>query len=158
MAIQCKTRVIIWFWIQIACTFYFSNAYSFIHTLFTLTARLFRSGTKCAMLLPANFRPKNTHVAVRIEKPPHAGRQLWRVIDEMQCALSISSLHTLRIQHISLRYNRITDVGAERIATTLGTPTACNTKLLSLNLNGNNITDRGATHLANVGEMSIFFS
>ena len=55
-----------------------------------------------------------------------------------------------RIQHLSLRYNGITDVGAERIGSALGSLAQQNQKLLSLNLAGNKIGDVGASHIANV--------
>ena len=54
------------------------------------------------------------------------------------------------MQHLSLRYNKITDTGAELLGKALGTPQKQNMRLLSLNLNGNQITDTGATHLADV--------
>ena len=49
-----------------------------------------------------------------------------------------------------MRYNQITDKGAELIGVELGTPQQANLKLLSLNLNGNSITDVGVAHLAKV--------
>ncbi|CAG5127403.1 unnamed protein product, partial [Candidula unifasciata] len=52
------------------------------------------------------------------------------------------------IQNLSLRHCRITDHGAAKIGTALGTETSTNRKLLSLNLSGNLITDDGAEHLA----------
>jgi len=55
-----------------------------------------------------------------------------------------------RVQHLSLRYSGITDVGAERIGSALGNLTRQNEKLLSLNLAGNKISDTGAGHLADV--------
>jgi len=55
-----------------------------------------------------------------------------------------------RVQHLSLRYNGITDVGAEHIGSALGNVTQQNQKLLSLNLTGNKIGDAGARHLADV--------
>ena len=55
-----------------------------------------------------------------------------------------------RVQHLSLRYNRISDVGAESLGKTLGSAQKQNTRLISLNLNGNRITDTGAGHLAQV--------
>jgi len=53
-----------------------------------------------------------------------------------------------RVQHLSLRYNGITDVGAEHIGSALGTAVRQNQKLSSLNLAGNKIGDVGATHIA----------
>ena len=55
-----------------------------------------------------------------------------------------------RVQQLSLRYNGITDVGAQRIGSALGDVTQQNQKLLSLNLAGNKIADVGAHHLAEV--------
>ena len=55
-----------------------------------------------------------------------------------------------RVQYLSLRYNNITDKGAELLGVALGTPQLQNTKLLNLNLNGNTITDAGVAHLAKV--------
>lgn len=55
-----------------------------------------------------------------------------------------------RVQHLSLRYNGITDVGAEQLAKALGTAQMQNMKLLSLNLNGNKITDKGVQFFATV--------
>nr|KAG5692241.1 hypothetical protein BaRGS_011741 [Batillaria attramentaria] len=52
------------------------------------------------------------------------------------------------IQQISLRHCRVTDGGAGRIGMALGTATKVNTKLLSLDLAGNLITDVGAGDLA----------
>lgn len=56
---------------------------------------------------------------------------------------------TSPVQNMSLRYCGITDVGAESLGKTLGTTEKQNQKLLSLNLAGNKITDRGAEHIAN---------
>ena len=53
-----------------------------------------------------------------------------------------------RIQHLSLRNCMITDIGAEKLGISLGTIKLQNTKLLSLNLSSNAITDAGATELA----------
>ena len=55
-----------------------------------------------------------------------------------------------RVQHLSLRYNGITDVGADLLGKALGTVQTQNMKLLSLNLNGNKITDKGAQSFATV--------
>lgn len=52
------------------------------------------------------------------------------------------------IQNLSLRHCRITCKGAAGIGRSLGTAKAQNTKLLSLNLMGNDIADAGAEHLA----------
>ncbi|XP_052101937.1 leucine-rich repeat-containing protein 71-like isoform X8 [Mytilus californianus] len=52
------------------------------------------------------------------------------------------------IQNLSLRHCGITDKGAEQIGQALGSTKRCNTKLISLNLSGNRITDVGAEHLA----------
>ncbi|XP_046577270.1 leucine-rich repeat-containing protein 71-like [Haliotis rubra] len=54
-----------------------------------------------------------------------------------------SSVQTLSLQHCS-----ITDAGVEGISRALGTAKRFNTKLLSLILTGNRITDVGAEHLA----------
>ena len=54
------------------------------------------------------------------------------------------------VQHLSLRYNNITDVGASLLGTAFGTVSQQNQKLLSINLNGNHITDVGAESLAGV--------
>lgn len=56
----------------------------------------------------------------------------------------------LRIQHLSLRNCRITDFGAEKLSREIGTIRNQNTKLLSLNLSGNLITDNGAIEIARV--------
>jgi len=55
-----------------------------------------------------------------------------------------------RVQHLSLRYNGITDVGAERIGSALGTFTRQNQNLMSVNLAGNKIGDVGVCHIAKV--------
>ncbi|CAF0714616.1 unnamed protein product [Brachionus calyciflorus] len=52
------------------------------------------------------------------------------------------------IQHLSLRNCKITDIGAEKLGRELGTIRNQNTKLLSLNLSGNSITDNGAIEIA----------
>ncbi|XP_041356340.1 leucine-rich repeat-containing protein 71-like isoform X2 [Gigantopelta aegis] len=52
------------------------------------------------------------------------------------------------VQNMSLRNCLITDKGAEGIGQALGTPKKVNTKLLSLNLAGNRITDTGCEHIA----------
>ena len=52
------------------------------------------------------------------------------------------------VQHLSLHYNRISDVGAESLGKALGSAQKQNTRLIPLNLNGNRITDTGAGHLA----------
>ncbi|XP_064596070.1 leucine-rich repeat-containing protein 71-like isoform X2 [Liolophura sinensis] len=52
------------------------------------------------------------------------------------------------LQNLSLRHCGLTDVGAERLGKSLGTPQKYNLKLLSLNLTGNRITDVGVEHLA----------
>ncbi|XP_050396930.1 leucine-rich repeat-containing protein 71 isoform X3 [Patella vulgata] len=52
------------------------------------------------------------------------------------------------VQNVSLRYCSITDKGADSIGTALGSAKKSNTKLLSLNLNGNQITDVGAGHIS----------
>ncbi|XP_063434611.1 leucine-rich repeat-containing protein 71-like isoform X12 [Mytilus trossulus] len=52
------------------------------------------------------------------------------------------------IQNLSLRHCGITDKGAEQIGQALGSTKRCNTKLISLNLSGNRITDVGAEHIA----------
>ena len=54
------------------------------------------------------------------------------------------------VQNLSLRYNCITDKGAQLLGQALGTATHSNQKLVSLNLNGNRISDVGAEHLARV--------
>ena len=51
---------------------------------------------------------------------------------------------------MSLRNCLITDQWAEGIGHSLGTPKKANTKLLSLNLAGNRITDIGGEHIARV--------
>merc|ERR1711963_902249 len=52
------------------------------------------------------------------------------------------------IQNLSLRHCKITDKGAAGIGRSLGTAKVQNTKLLSLNLTGNDIGDPGAESLA----------
>lgn len=52
------------------------------------------------------------------------------------------------VQNLSLRHCGITDKGAEQIGQALGSTKRCNTKLISLNLSGNRITDVGAEHIA----------
>lgn len=57
--------------------------------------------------------------------------------------------------HLSLRHCGITDAGAIKLASCLGTPLrATNSKLLSLNLAGNHIGDRGACALADGLQMN----
>jgi len=55
-----------------------------------------------------------------------------------------------RITHLSLRYNKIGDAGAEQLGRCLGNASSQNTHLLTLNLAGNRITDVGACHISNV--------
>ncbi|RNA24872.1 leucine-rich repeat-containing 71-like isoform X6, partial [Brachionus plicatilis] len=52
------------------------------------------------------------------------------------------------IQHLSLRNCQISDIGAEKLGNELGNIRTQNTKLLSLNLSGNFITDNGAIEIA----------
>jgi len=52
------------------------------------------------------------------------------------------------IQNLSLRHCKITDKGCAGIGRALGTAKVANTKLLSLNMTGNEIEDQGAEHLA----------
>lgn len=52
------------------------------------------------------------------------------------------------VQNLSLRHCGITDKGAELIGQALGSIKKTNTKLISLNLSGNKITDKGAEHIA----------
>ena len=59
------------------------------------------------------------------------------------------------ITHLSLRYNRITDLGCIEMGKQLGTPQRSNLKLLSLNLNGNAIADKGMEALAQVNGISL---
>ena len=61
-----------------------------------------------------------------------------------------SQPHLCRVQHLSLRYSGITDVGAEHIGSALGNFAQQNQKLLSLNLTGNKIGDAAASHIAKV--------
>lgn len=58
------------------------------------------------------------------------------------------ALYYSSIQNLSLRHCGITDKGAEQIGQALGSTKRCNTKLISLNLSGNRITDVGAEHIA----------
>ena len=60
-----------------------------------------------------------------------------------------------RIQNLSLRYCSISDKGAHGIGLALGTAKISNTKLLSLNLSGNRISDEGADHIARVSVDSV---
>lgn len=53
------------------------------------------------------------------------------------------------VQNLSLRYCDITDFGAENLGRVLGTSEKQNQKLISLDLTGNKITDKGAEYLAN---------
>lgn len=52
------------------------------------------------------------------------------------------------VQHLSLRYNCITDKGAQLLGDAIGTLVQQNQKLLTLNLTGNRITDEGVKSLA----------
>jgi hypothetical protein len=60
------------------------------------------------------------------------------------------------VQHLSVRYNGITAKGSELLGKALGNTTVQNTKLLSLNLNGNKVTDAGVQHLATVLFFKLF--
>lgn len=60
-----------------------------------------------------------------------------------------------RVQNLSLRYNNVTDKGAELLGQVLGTTTQQNQKLVSLNLTGNKLTDVGAEHLAKVRQTKV---
>lgn len=53
------------------------------------------------------------------------------------------------VQNLSLRHCGITDLGAKSIGEALGTVKRANTKLVSLNLAGNQISDQGAIDIAN---------
>ncbi|CAF1192359.1 unnamed protein product [Didymodactylos carnosus] len=53
-----------------------------------------------------------------------------------------------KLLHLSLRFCSITDVGAELLAKSLGNMITQNWKLLTLNLSGNRITDKGAKAFA----------
>lgn len=53
------------------------------------------------------------------------------------------------VQNLSLRHCGITDLGAKSIGEALGTVKRANTKLVSLNLAGNQISDQGAVDIAN---------
>ena len=55
-----------------------------------------------------------------------------------------------RVQNLSLRHCGITNKGAELIGQTIGSIKKSNTKLISLNLSGNKISDAGAEHIAMV--------
>ncbi|KAJ8311435.1 hypothetical protein KUTeg_010790 [Tegillarca granosa] len=52
------------------------------------------------------------------------------------------------VQNLSLRYCGITDKGAEHLGSALGQIKKSNTKLVSLNLAGNHISDSGMEHIA----------
>ena len=56
----------------------------------------------------------------------------------------------LRVQNLSLRHCGMTDKGAKSIGEALGTVKRTNTKLVTLNLAGNQISDQGAIDIANV--------
>jgi len=76
----------------------------------------------------------------------------------MKCPLSSCShlqLFAYRVQHLSLRYNGITDIGAEHLGKALGTVQFQNMKLLTLNLNGNKITDKGVQFFATVSHKTL---
>ena len=60
------------------------------------------------------------------------------------------TVFVFRVQNLSLRYNSITEKGAALLGEALGGAKKCNTKLLTLNLNGNRVSDAGAQHLAKV--------
>src|SRR5688572_28733019 len=64
-------------------------------------------------------------------------------------------LTVVSLQNLSLRHNRVTDVGACHIGSALGTVSEQNQRLVSLNLTGNLLTDLGATYLANVSSEHI---
>ncbi|KAK3095987.1 hypothetical protein FSP39_021669 [Pinctada imbricata] len=53
------------------------------------------------------------------------------------------------VQNLSVRHCCITDKGAAKLGEALGTVKRANTKLISLNLSGNRITDEGVVHLGN---------
>lgn len=53
------------------------------------------------------------------------------------------------VQNLSLRHCGITDLGAKSLGEALGTVKRANTKLVSLNLAGNQISDQGAVDIAN---------
>ncbi|CAF1184041.1 unnamed protein product [Rotaria sp. Silwood1] len=55
---------------------------------------------------------------------------------------------TLKIAHLSLRFCKITDKGAERLAHVLGNMSVQNWKLLTLTLSGNQLGDNGAKSFA----------
>lgn len=54
----------------------------------------------------------------------------------------------LQIQHLSLRNNKITDIGAIQIGKSLGTASVASPELLTLNLGFNHIGDEGAKAIA----------
>lgn len=58
--------------------------------------------------------------------------------------------YSYRILNLSLRFCKITDKGAERLANILGNMSTQNWKLLTLTLTGNQIGDNGAKAFATV--------
>ena len=67
-------------------------------------------------------------------------------------------MFVFRIQNLSLRHCKITDKGCAGIGRALGTAKVANTKLLSLNMTGNEIEDQGAEHLAGVKYSHLLYS
>jgi hypothetical protein len=95
--------------------------------------------TDTTLELLASFLPNCQNVRTLILDNNPVKNEAWHLL------MKDESL----IQHLSLRYNCITDVGAEMIGLALGTITRQNQKLLSLNLTGNKIADKGAHCIAN---------
>ena len=60
-----------------------------------------------------------------------------------------------RLQHLSLRNNKITDKGAELLSMCLGGTRSQNRYLSTLNLSFNHIGDKGAVHIAQVIKLTV---
>ena len=71
-------------------------------------------------------------------------------INVVKFKLNFPLMPFLRVQNLSLRHCGMTDKGAKSIGEALGTVKRTNTKLVTLNLAGNQISDQGAIDIANV--------
>ncbi len=96
--------------------------------------------------------------SLSLDGNPQAGEYFYRLIEKEDSKYKINfnlflfsiDFNLYRILHLSLRYCDIHDTGAERLANALGNISTQNWKLLTLNLSGNRIGDRGAISLATV--------
>ena len=79
-----------------------------------------------------------------------ASKPVYSTIDKLGPWIDGQFLFSTSLQNLSLRNNRLDDNAIMYISYALGDTRRQNTKLLSLNLNGNLVHDAGAISLARV--------